>query len=150
MCVRIEHEVPSGPLAPQLVRDFVAAQLDAAFGSPSPVVAEDLRLVASELATNAIRAGSTNVGVVLELHRASVKIEISDDAAGQPVMALADPAADTGRGLVIVDDIATEWGAEPRPGGRKSVWAILSVPPHVTHALGCAHVVEAASGGSSS
>jgi anti-sigma regulatory factor (Ser/Thr protein kinase) len=142
MCVRIEREVPSGPLAPQQIRDFIGAQLNAILGSsPRADVTDDARLVASELATNAIRAGSTSVGLVVVLHRETVEIEIYDDAVGQPIMRSAEPTADTGRGLLIVDDLAVEWGAEPPVGGRKAVWATLPVPPHLTHALCCEHLI---------
>lgn len=144
MCLRIEREIPIGPLAPQRARDFVSAQLSAILGSsPRAGVTDDARLVASELTTNAIRAGSTVVSLVIELHHDAVKIEVHDDAAGQPTVRAADPTAETGRGLLIVDDIATDWGAEPRDDGGKAVWATLPVPAHLTQAVGCEHRIGA-------
>lgn len=33
-----------------------------------------------------------------------------------------------GRGLVLLDAVATRWGVHPGPGGGKTVWAELTHP----------------------
>jgi hypothetical protein len=38
--------------------------------------------------------------------------------------------AESGRGLAIVDSIATAWGTSAVPGDGKVVWFRLTPPPH--------------------
>jgi anti-sigma regulatory factor (Ser/Thr protein kinase) len=137
MCMRIEQGMPLGPHAAQTARDFVGSQLNHILGSsPRADVTDDARLIASELVTNAVTAGSSSVRVVLEVHRNAITLEILDDAPGTPLLRRPDPAASSGRGLLLVDELASAWGANPAAGG-KTVWAILPVPERLTAALGC-------------
>jgi hypothetical protein len=43
--------------------------------------------------------------------------------------------------LVIVNDVAEAWGAEPCDSG-KAVWATLAVPTRLTEQLGCEHLLS--------
>ena len=49
-----------------------------------------------------------------------------------PVRSRATPDSDavTGRGLVIVNGLASAWGVERTTGGGKTVWFELSPLPH--------------------
>jgi anti-sigma regulatory factor (Ser/Thr protein kinase) len=137
MCIRIEQDVPKGPFASQQARDFVGRQLNSILGSsPRAEVTDDARLIASELVTNAVRAGSPAVHLVLEVHHGTVTLEVHDDVPDPPVLRRPGPGANTGRGLLIVDALAEAWGAEPSTDG-KVVWARLAVPPALTRSVGC-------------
>jgi serine/threonine-protein kinase RsbW len=84
--------------------------------------ADDVTLVVSELATNAIvhsRSGHGGTFVVrAELHSAWVWIEV-EDAGGEWIDRGHD---DRPHGLAVVDELAREWGRSNCPHGR-TVWA---------------------------
>ncbi|MEU6709651.1 ATP-binding protein [Streptomyces wuyuanensis] len=89
---------------------------------------DDARLIVSELVTNAIRHTRTGaVGVSVTRLSGHVRIVVTDDSSTLP--ARVPPAADAeaGRGLQLVDQLATRWGSQPLPTGKR-VWAEL--PTH--------------------
>lgn len=89
----------------------------------------DVRLVVSELVTNAVRCGSSEVAVRLRVGADTVLIGVRDSGAGTPVLTDAAVTDTHGRGLAIVAALADDWGVTSRGGGHKEVWARLGVPP---------------------
>ena len=92
---------------------------------------EDVRLVVSELATNAIRHANTPFTVTLEQLDQSVLLTVTDGSPAPPVRLAKDLLDTSGRGLSIVDLVSRDWGVTRRPGQAKSVWA--SFPLRVAH-----------------
>ncbi len=93
--------------------------------------ADELVLMLSELATNAVRHAATEfeVSVVTDPDQRLVRVEVGDGAGGYP--APQEPVADAprGRGLHIVQTLADAWGVEirrDRPG--KTVWFSRLLP----------------------
>ena len=82
----------------------------------------DAVLAASELLTNCII--HTNDACLLTAWFQPVppvvRVEVVDCSRDLPHLKIGDPVAG-GRGLRIVDVVATRWGVEPRPQG-KTVW----------------------------
>lgn len=78
-------------------------------------------LLVSEVVTNAIVHAGTEVEVSVELKEESVRIEVTDKEAGLPKPRDAAEEDTSGRGLALVDAMASAWGVESRPGG-KVVW----------------------------
>ncbi len=92
------------------------------------LVDEDaVKLAASELATNAVMHSKVPDSVTLRYLGHAVRIEV-DDRSSAPVVLQDDNDDDvvSGRGLRVVDAIATKWGVEERPVG-KSVWFEVDV-----------------------
>jgi anti-sigma regulatory factor (Ser/Thr protein kinase) len=91
-------------------------------------VLEDAVLVVSELLTNAIRAGCDLVTVGLALESHCVRLGVSDDAPGYPMLRAAGTSDNAGRGLPIVSTLAQDWGVEQADPGdyRKVVWAVIA------------------------
>ena len=93
------------------------------------VLADNVVLVASELATNAVRHART--GFEISLARAEgtrVRVEAFDLDTRSPSPVLPDTEATGGRGLQIIAALSTEWGfgTEERDGVHgKIVWAEL-------------------------
>ncbi|MFD8588326.1 ATP-binding protein [Streptomyces sp. NPDC059637] len=131
------------PHGARLARVAVGGQL-AAWGLPPGHDAHDTAvLVVSELTANAVRHGSRD-GQPLELRLlllpdpAVLRVEVSDARGGAapvpprpvPVHAAnsADGDAESGRGLLLVDALATRWGWLPGPGTGKTVWAEFDLP----------------------
>ncbi|MFF5722867.1 ATP-binding protein [[Kitasatospora] papulosa] len=93
-------------------------------------------LVVAELAANAVlhgRVPGRDFALLLRYDdgRGAIRVELSDTHPAQPSRATPAPDADHGRGLVLVDALATRWGVSTRVGPGKTVWAecALSTEP---------------------
>jgi anti-sigma regulatory factor (Ser/Thr protein kinase) len=112
------------PAAVPAVRRFVMHALhawDLAEAIPDAV------LVASELATNALRHTRSPFRVALVRSGSSVRILVEDLGGGYPSLCLLTDDMTWGRGVFIVDEVCTDWGADQLPLG-KVVWADLGLP----------------------
>jgi anti-sigma regulatory factor (Ser/Thr protein kinase) len=106
-------------------RRFVAAQLAA---HDLVHLDDDIRLVASELATNAVTHAATPFVVTLEQLDGSVRLIVDDGSVRRPVVDGADPMALNGRGLLLVRHLSTAWGVRgDSDRGAKGVWAAFDV-----------------------
>ncbi|SDE84155.1 ATP-binding protein [Streptomyces griseoaurantiacus] len=102
-----------------------------------PHLGEDLRLLTSELVTNAIRHGTcprneSLIELVLWPADGHYWLAVSDPGTGtgKPTVTHPDPTSETGRGLLLVDHLAATWTVRPRPTRGTSVIAGLSLHPH--------------------
>lgn len=113
-------------LAPDPVDVRRARRLATAFARHEELdgVREALVLVTSELVSNALRAAESTITVTLTRSDASVRVEVADDGPGAPRLQHPDITSETGRGLMIVDGLAHEWGTQ-RAARGKVVWAEL-------------------------
>jgi anti-sigma regulatory factor (Ser/Thr protein kinase) len=109
--------IAADPRAPGAARSYVAHHLTTST-VPEGVPVDDVVLIASELVTNAVRAGAAWVAVTLRVTRRRVDLVVEDDAAGLPVLATADHEAVGGRGLLIVDQLADDWVVTPQDRGK--------------------------------
>jgi anti-sigma regulatory factor (Ser/Thr protein kinase) len=96
-------------------------------------LADDVELVASELFTNAIRASAglftrsvatPVVRIFLGSDLRLLLIRVWDGNSQLPARRDAEPDDDSGRGLMLVEYLASEWGAYEKAHG-KVVWALL-------------------------
>jgi anti-sigma regulatory factor (Ser/Thr protein kinase) len=88
---------------------------------------DDVGLVVSELATNAVRHAGTPFTVFLTGAKNSVEVGVEDGSSGIPEQVTSGPLALGGRGLDIVDQVSRDWGVRARQG-TKAVWARFDVP----------------------
>lgn len=95
---------------------------------------EDVRLVVSELVTNAWRHASEkgHTGEQIELRllrgRSAVVCQVSDSSSRAPALTRVDESAESGRGLHLVERFSQDWGWEHRDGRGKTVWAAFAIP----------------------
>ena len=114
------------PTSTALARDFVCLHLVA---HHLRHLVEDVRLVASELATNAVVHARTPFTVTLSSERGSVLLDFRDESIAAAVRS-ARPGLDLGgRGLVIVAMLSQDWGTSTDAHGSKSVWASFPNQP---------------------
>lgn len=100
------------------------------------MLAEDAAIVVSELVGNALRHGSERAGDhepdVIELvvcrQADLVACAVADPGTQPPLLMPADPAAETGRGLHVIQALSSSWGWTRLDGQRKAVWALLRAP----------------------
>ena len=79
----------------------------------------------SELATNAVRHARTLFTVTVAWDGATLRVEVRDASPLTPRPQLTRPDRESGRGLLLVDAIATAWGVDLSPDG-KTVWFSIS------------------------
>lgn len=86
---------------------------------------ELLAVLVSELATNAVRHAATDFEVTVVEDRASgrIRVGVSDQGEGTPVLHGLRTMEPHGRGLRIVGELSDKWGVEWAVGqGSKTVW----------------------------
>ncbi len=98
------------------------------------MVIETAELLTTELVTNAIVHVGCKSHLFLRAARDVVRVEVSDPDDHLPSLAAPDADAPGGRGLVIVNGLASAWGIARDTGGGKTVWFELSPLSH--HHLG--------------
>lgn len=91
-----------------------------------PGLTDAVQLVVAELVANAIRHAHTDVVVRLERQPDGLRLEVSDDDAGHlPRRGPGDIAAESGRGLQLVEALSRGWGVQA-DGPGKRVWAEIA------------------------
>ncbi|HEU0101222.1 MAG TPA: SpoIIE family protein phosphatase [Mycobacteriales bacterium] len=92
-----------------------------------PDLRDDVLLVLTELATNALLHGRAPVAVRLRRGAASLSLEVHDAATVLPRRQQATDDDEHGRGLLLVSLLADRWGTRPTPAG-KAVWCGFTLP----------------------
>ena len=117
-----DTRLPHSDRAPRLARAFVAESLQRWHLDN---MIEAASLVVSEVVTNAVIHAQSDAELVLERTPTALRISVTDRGSGlvrQPGMS----GSDGGRGLLIVQQLSTSWGAEPTGDGNR-VWAELPI-----------------------
>jgi len=84
-------------------------------------------LLTSELVTNAILHAQSEIELSVSMLPNAIRIDVVDHSADLPNPRVAAEEDTSGRGLGLVEALATAWGVDERPGG-KSVWFELPMP----------------------
>jgi CheY-like chemotaxis protein/anti-sigma regulatory factor (Ser/Thr protein kinase) len=114
------HDVGAGTRARALVREAVRDWNLAA-------IFDDAALVVTELVTNAVIHGGSTFRLQLSRTTSAFRIEVVDEGDGTPEPQPQDTEAEGGRGIMLVDAMASSWGVESVPSG-KLVWAEIAIP----------------------
>jgi anti-sigma regulatory factor (Ser/Thr protein kinase) len=114
--------LPGGRRDARVAREFTTGVLeDGGIAAPD---AHDAVLVVSELVTNAALHGRGPVLLDVSVSEVSVVIAVSDAGQADPARQPPNHLAEDGRGLRIVDRLATDWRVE-HEGDRKTVVVVL-------------------------
>ncbi len=111
------------PTAPHDVRVFVRGVLE---GWGVRDRGGDAEMVASELATNAVRHARSPFVVSLARDTATIRIAVRDASFQRPEHIVRDDCECGGRGVRLVAALASEWGVVEEVDG-KSVWADVAI-----------------------
>jgi anti-sigma regulatory factor (Ser/Thr protein kinase) len=120
--VTVDVELESSPEAAAVAR----LALEKLAGRVPASRLRDLRLLVSELVTNAVRhAGlvrGDRIRLVVEVGERAVRVEVHDPGHGfTPRPPRPDPARTSGWGLYLVDELADRWGVDGAGQGSR-VW----------------------------
>ena len=120
----VERTLPVSPGSARLAR--ATAQVACRAWRISPAC-EDAALAVSELVGNAVRhGGSGRLTLRLAMTPRRLRLEVTDDSAGSPALRMPPPDAESGRGLWLVASVATRWGVEPAPPGKR-IWVEIAL-----------------------
>lgn len=115
--------LPGDVSTPAAARRFVRIALESVEADP-PVI-ETAELLTTELVTNAVVHVGTKTQLFLRVVGGTVRVEVTDPDDRLPSMAAPNVDDVGGRGLVIVNALASAWGVE-RTNSGKTVWFELS------------------------
>ncbi|MFE2856712.1 ATP-binding protein [Streptomyces lavendulae] len=122
-----EHTFTSVPESVAAARTFISRTLQEWHVTSH---ADDILLCASELASNAVKYGSSTEGgravfqVRLDADDTHLRVEVEDgDPLTVPRMNRAAEGETGGRGMAIVASLASAWGFESHAAAGKAVWS---------------------------
>ncbi|MFE3659052.1 SpoIIE family protein phosphatase, partial [Streptomyces sp. NPDC059165] len=130
-------QLPDAPLAtivtdlasrPESVSEARAFLAKALFSWGCYEVADEAQLLVSEVVTNAIQHGRGPVRLHMRRNSSELTVEVSDQGHHLPQPRMAADDEESGRGLILVDTLASSWGVRPSDEG-KTTWFTM----HLEH-----------------
>jgi anti-sigma regulatory factor (Ser/Thr protein kinase) len=115
--------LPPEPSSATRARALTRERLEA---SCSTDTLETVALLVTELVTNAILHARTPLLLTLESRPGHVRICVEDRSSDEPALQRYDTDAVTGRGLALVDQLASSWGVDTT-GSGKVVWCEVAI-----------------------
>ena len=109
---------PCAPASAREARRFVESTLARA---DLEHLAYGATMLVSELVANAVLHTNSAIEVVVRPEPDRVRVEVHDGSPQLPVRKHYSNMSGTGRGLLLVESMASEWGSERTPVG-KLVW----------------------------
>jgi anti-sigma regulatory factor (Ser/Thr protein kinase) len=111
--MRVERELPVAPEAASEARHA----LDGLSGAVPDGRMRDVRLLVSELVTNAVRHANLATGdvinLIIDVADTVLRVEVHDPGGGfVPSAPSPDPARPSGWGLYLVAELADRWGVD--------------------------------------
>jgi anti-sigma regulatory factor (Ser/Thr protein kinase) len=85
-------------------------------------VVDTVELLTSEVVTNAIVHGRSGPQLAVEIDGTVVRVAVRDTSPELPVRRLSHLDDVSGRGVVIVEELASAWGVDREHNGAKRVW----------------------------
>lgn len=128
--MELQTELPAEPASAGMARRLIEDALREWHHEDLVAIAT---LLVSEVVTNAILHAGSDIHLRLTARGATLRVEVGDLSDVLPAPRMYGDEATTGRGLGLVEMLASAWGVEPRPPG-KVVWfqvgdAEPDVPP---------------------
>lgn len=90
-----------------------------------PAIVADAELLVSEIVTNAVRHGAGEITLRMRVDPPGIGVEVTDKSDRLPDLPSTPPTGDqgSGRGLLIVDALSSDWGVTPHQlQAGKTVW----------------------------
>jgi len=124
--VAVDLVLPISAESPRRARELVRTRLA---GAGLEAIADTACLLVSELVTNAVIHARTEAALVVDVSERVVQVRVGDGNARRPEPEEPDPWAARGRGLLLVDLLASRWGVSLEEEGLgKTIWFELDPP----------------------
>ncbi|MFH8407136.1 SpoIIE family protein phosphatase [Streptomyces sp. NPDC018019] len=130
--------LPSAPLAtasrdleavPEAVGEGRAFVTEFLASCGCPHLADDARLLTSELLTNVVCHAKGPIGLRLCRSAREITIEATDHSTHLPHQRTAGLVDESGRGLTLVDTLADSWGSRPTEDGKTTWFTMVAGAP---------------------
>jgi anti-sigma regulatory factor (Ser/Thr protein kinase) len=116
-------ELASDPETPRAARQFLRTTLQT---WKLDGVGDVTELLTDELVCNVVR----HVGAPMQLrarrHPSAIRVEVDDPSPVPPVLQTPEPLDERGRGILLIESLATCWGVDVHDAG-KTVWFEIEV-----------------------
>jgi len=119
--IHAEHTLALDRCAPSTARESVRATCATAF----PHLVDDAMLLVSEIVTNAVTHGRGPVRLQVDCDHSGIHVAVDDANPALPRARRIDRRRHSGRGLVLLQNLATDWGVRRTKNG-KQVWFRLA------------------------
>ncbi|MFL6206957.1 MAG: response regulator [Acidimicrobiales bacterium] len=119
----VTADLPADPASVRSAREL----LREALGDDGDGLLFSIELLTSEVVTNALRHASSAPRIEAHLGPDTVRVAVYDEDPALPAHREPDLGRPGGRGLHLLDRIASRWGAEPS-GAGKVVWFEIDRP----------------------
>jgi anti-sigma regulatory factor (Ser/Thr protein kinase) len=116
----VELALPRGPTAPAQARRQVSAVCQDLHRDVTNIAT----LLTSELVTNALVHGCGSIEMTIDLTPGQLRVDVQDESSQQPKMQASNVDSTRGRGLLLLERLASSWGVRKSNGG-KGVWFTL-------------------------
>jgi anti-sigma regulatory factor (Ser/Thr protein kinase) len=90
-------------------------------------VVDTVELLTSEVITNALVHAHSAPELAVRVQREAVRVEVADVSPVVPIRRAIDEDALSGRGIAIVESLASEWGVSRRSPRGKTVWFEVAI-----------------------
>jgi hypothetical protein len=120
----VETRLPPALQAPQQARAFVR---DALATWKLDGFGEVTELLVSELVANVVTHVHSAMTLRAEFAGDTLRVAVDDDSYESPVVGHPDPEDEHGRGMLLIAQLANDWGAEQHADDGKTVWFRLDV-----------------------
>jgi serine/threonine-protein kinase RsbW len=121
-CMLARIHLPVANTSPRCARDMVAV-IAAQWGLEE--ISYRAKVATSEIVTNAIIYGSdetsADVSIVVMRSENMFCVEVHDTSQASPVLGNPQLSEESGRGMIVVEDLTDSCGVEMKPSG-KAVW----------------------------
>jgi anti-sigma regulatory factor (Ser/Thr protein kinase) len=88
-----------------------------------PTVRSDACLILSEIVTNAVVHARTMITIAIECDHNAVAVAVTDNSSEAPQRKHHDDLDESGRGLLLIEELATSWGYDTSSDGEgKVIW----------------------------
>lgn len=124
--VPLEIVTETVPSSVARIRRFA---VDAARAHDPAIDTDVVALLVSELTTNAMVHGEGHVSVRIVARKTGVRVEVGDASPAVPARRTPDLDAEGGRGIALVEALASSWGVELSVPSGKTVWFELDSEP---------------------
>jgi anti-sigma regulatory factor (Ser/Thr protein kinase) len=119
----VELELPAAPTAPRFARAVLRDTLERWHLEALLDVAA---LLTSELVTNVVHHVGAPMTLRVSRDVTTLRVEVDDRSPASPSVRHVRPQSEHGRGVFLVDALASDWGTE-RTAAGKTVWFELEL-----------------------
>jgi anti-sigma regulatory factor (Ser/Thr protein kinase) len=90
-------------------------------------VVDTVELLTSEVITNALVHAQSAPELAVRVRPSLVRVEVADVSPAVPIRRVVEAEAVSGRGIAIVESLASQWGVENVSTRGKTVWFEVAI-----------------------